>query len=90
MPTVIEEVVNFLGSPSTNGIGLAVAPNAAICSLPSVTAMQLIRISEHFGHCEVFTLVTVDSPRFEDVKILPNPRLRLPAEFRRWVWSGGH
>ena len=30
-------------------------------------------LSEHFGQCEVFTLVTVDGPRIEDVKVLPNP-----------------
>ncbi len=30
-------------------------------------------LSEHFGHCEVFTLVTVNGPDVEDVKILPNP-----------------
>ena len=31
------------------------------------------QLSEHFGHCEVFTLVTVDGPSVGEVKVLANP-----------------
>jgi predicted Fe-Mo cluster-binding NifX family protein len=30
-------------------------------------------LSEHLGHCEIFTLVTGDGPRVDDVRIVPNP-----------------
>ena len=47
---------------------------STVVAFPSIQPGGLdAQLSEHFGHCEVFTLVTVDGSRVEDVKVLPNP-----------------
>jgi predicted Fe-Mo cluster-binding NifX family protein len=44
-----------------------------ILALPSMTPGGLeSELSAHFGHCDVFTLVTVDDGRVTEVNTLPN------------------